>query len=410
MKHWEFGPILRALKRNKVGALLIMLQIAVTMTIIVNGIFIIGERNTLMARESGVDEANSFHLLSYGYSADFNMDASIRADLDLIRGTVGVKNAVTINAIPISGGGWSMGLQTEPGAEHDATGVAIYMVDEQGLDTLDVALVAGENFTASDIRWRVPTTEGWPSLNIITIAMAEALFPDIPYEQVVGKTVYIDDDKPMIIKGIIDHLQAPWIGWDGLNRVMLSPEYLSSSSTGQVRYFIRTEPGLREQLMVELEETLATSQTGRIIRGVESMEETRTESYRNHAGIVGLLVAIMTVLTIVTALGIVGLANFSVNRRTKQIGTRRALGATKGAIMRYFLLENFMISTVGVVLGALLTVGLNIALVEFFALNRIDWYYVPVGMAALYIVGQLAVFGPARRAASISPAIATRTA
>jgi putative ABC transport system permease protein len=122
-----------------------------------------------------------------------------------------------------------------------------------------------------------------------------------------------------------------------------------------------------------------------------------------------ILTTVMVILTIVTALGIVGLASFSVNRRKKQIGTRRALGASQGAILRYFMLENFMISSVGVVLGAMLTIGLNVVLVNSFSLNAIDWYYIPLGMLILWLVGQIAVYGPARKAASIAPATATRT-
>ena len=114
-------------------------------------------------------------------------------------------------------------------------------------------------------------------------------------------------------------------------------------------------------------------------------------------------------LIAITSLGIVGLASFSVNRRTKQIGTRRALGASKAVILRYFMTENFLISLVGVLFGAALTVGLNIIMIEEFSLTRIAWYLIPVAMLMLLVVGQAAVFGPARRASSVPPAVATRT-
>ena len=117
----------------------------------------------------------------------------------------------------------------------------------------------------------------------------------------------------------------------------------------------------------------------------------------------------VVLLIVITSLGIVGLASFSVNRRTKQIGTRRALGATKVAILRYFMTENFIISLVGVAVGAALTIGLNIIMIETFSLTRISWYLVPVAMLMLLLVGQAAVFGPARRASSVPPAVATRT-
>jgi putative ABC transport system permease protein len=105
----------------------------------------------------------------------------------------------------------------------------------------------------------------------------------------------------------------------------------------------------------------------------------------------------------------VGLASFSVNRRTRQIGTRRALGASRVAILRYFMTENFIISLAGVLIGAALTIGLNMVMIETFSLTRVAWYLVPTAMLMLCLVGQIAVFGPAKRASSVPPAVATRT-
>ena len=86
----------------------------------------------------------------------------------------------------------------------------------------------------------------------------------------------------------------------------------------------------------------------------------------------------------------------------------RALGATRVAILRYFMLENFLVSGVGVAGGAILAVGLNIWMVQTFDLARIAWYIVPAAMLTLWVVGQAAVYGPARRASLVPPAVATR--
>lgn len=117
----------------------------------------------------------------------------------------------------------------------------------------------------------------------------------------------------------------------------------------------------------------------------------------------------IVILTLITAFGIVGLAMFSINRRRRQIGTRRALGATQLQVMRYFMLENFLISTLGVVIGAIAAVGLNVWLVSKFELAPLQPQLLVVGVLTLYLVGQLAVFYPARKAAAISPATATRS-
>lgn len=405
-ENWEVGPILRALLQNKVGAILIALQIAFTMTIVVNAIYIIHERSEQMKRPSGIDEANSFYLSSVGFTHDFNTLVTIKEDLNLIRSLEGVVDAIQINAIPMSNSGWSMGLQTQPGAEFDGTGSAVYMVDEHALNTLDVALVAGENFSPTDIQTRVASQNHWPDKVIITLAMANRLFPDDGLGAL-GKTVYINDIEPMIITGIIDKLQAPWVGWDNVDNVILTPEIRDAETS---RYFIRTKPGQRDRIMTEVERLLAKSNTGRIVRDMRSIDETRVRAYRDNSAMIRILVTVMVVLVIVTGLGIVGLASFSVNQRKKQIGTRRALGASQQAIVRYFMLENLLISTVGVVLGAMLTIGLNIVLVDVFSLNPMTWYYIPLGMLALWVVGQLAVYGPAKKAANIPPALATRNA
>ena len=139
------------------------------------------------------------------------------------------------------------------------------------------------------------------------------------------------------------------------------------------------------------------------------MNEVRKRSYLGDAGMIKMLSFIVVLLTGITGFGIVGLASFSVTRRTRQIGVRRALGATQSAILRYFMIENFIISSVGIIFGGILAVALNILMVQAFSLTPMAWYVVPLAMIALWIVGQLAVAGPARRASNISPAIATRS-
>jgi len=401
----EFGPIWRAMLRNKTGAVLIALQMAVTMAIMVNAVSIMQERSRMMARPSGIDEHNIFAISSIGFAADFNERAAIEADLAGIRAMPGVIDAIQSNSMPLSGGGWSMSLQTEPGEEIDGTGVAVYFVDEHGLNTFGLNLRSGENFSETDIVWRERSDTQWPDKTIITRAMAEALFPDEP-DSALGKTVYINSDEPLTITGIIETMQAPWNGWDGVERVMLVPNHTLFNGT---RYIIRTEPGKRDELMPQVEKFLADSNKSRIVRSMRTMDETRERSYRQDASMIKILTFTIILLITITSLGIVGLASFSVNRRTRQIGTRRALGATRTAILQYFMTENFLISLVGVVIGAALTIGLNIVMIEAFSLTRIAWYLVPVAMLLLLAVGQAAVFGPARKASTVPPAVATRT-
>jgi len=400
----ELGPIWRAILRNKGSYVLIALQIAVTMAIMVNSIAIMQERSSQMGRPSGVDEDNIFTLKSVSFVPDVDKRALIDADLDMLRSTPGVIDAFSSNSFPLRGGGWSMGLQLEPGTGIDGVGTAIYFSDEHAIDTFGTNLLEGENFASDEVTWNDEESSQWPGTAIVSRALADALFPD-EEGSVVGKTVYINDDNPVKIVGIVDRLQAPWDGWDNVENSMLVP---SRRDSDMVRYIVRTEPGYREELMPQLEEKLAENKD-RIIEQVRTMNEVRARSYLGDAAMIKMLSFIVVLLAGITGFGIVGLASFSVSRRTRQIGVRRALGATRTAILRYFMIENFIISGVGIIVGGILAVALNIVMVQAFSLTPLAWYVVPIAMIVLWLVGQAAVAGPARRASNISPAIATRS-
>ena len=122
-----------------------------------------------------------------------------------------------------------------------------------------------------------------------------------------------------------------------------------------------------------------------------------------------ILSIVISLLIGLTALVIVGLSSFHVTQRTKQIGTRRALGARRVDIIRQFMLENWLITSAGAVLGIVLTVVVAYWLEVSFALPRLDWRYLPAGVFALWVLSSLAVIEPARRAACVPPAVATRS-
>ena len=404
----DIGPIWRAMLRNKAGFVLIALQVAVTLTIMVNAIGIIQERSGRMDRDSGIDEANTFAFASVLFT-DYEREQRkvlIDEDLDLIRNVPGVINAVASNSFPLRQGGWSMGVALEPGNQGpQSVGTAIYFVDEHGAETFDVDVIDGRNFTPEQVTWSIENDNTWPAYGMITEALGKEMWPDEDGSYV-GKVIYINDTDPVNIVGVVDTLQAPWESWTGVERSMLVPQRRPS---GFLRYIVRAEPGMRDKLMPEIEAMLAASNKDRIIRDMTTMENVRKLAYVGDAALVKILSFIVVLLTIITALGIVGLSSFNVSRRTRQIGIRRALGATKPAIVRYFMIENTIVSAIGLTVGSALAIGLNIFMVEAFSLEPLAWYVIPAGAIILWVVGQLSVAGPARRASNITPAIATRS-
>jgi putative ABC transport system permease protein len=352
----DFGPIFRTLLRNKLGALLIALQIALTLAVVTNAAYIIGQRADDVARPSGLDEANTAIFHTTLFDSNVDQQQLRRDDLDALRNLPGVVAAVPIQSVPISGSGWGEDYYTTPEMTSDESiNFGMFMVDEHGLDTLDLEMLGGRNFRPEEMTLRSLESFESPRVTIVSQALADALFPD---GDALGKTVYDEPngEKPMEIIGIYDHMQNAWPHSDNVNRTALIPAYANFG--GQMMYLVRAEPGQRDAVMAAGEAYLAKNRS-RIVEHVRSYEEQKRRTYDGDIAMITLMSAVITVLAAVTGLGIVGLAWFSVTQRRKQIGTRRALGATRLDIVRYFMVENWMITSIGIVIGIVGAVTLN---------------------------------------------------
>ena len=127
----EIRPIISALMRSKVALILIGLQIALTLAIVCNALFIISQRIETMNRPSGMNEADTFRITSNGFGANFNTKNAFAEDLAMIRGLPGVADASPMNTTPMADSGWSEAIMMAPGQKVATTGAAIYFVDEQ---------------------------------------------------------------------------------------------------------------------------------------------------------------------------------------------------------------------------------------------------------------------------------------
>jgi putative ABC transport system permease protein len=407
----EIRPIISALMRSKVALVLIGLQIALTLAIVCNALFIINQRIERTARPSGMDEANTFIVGSNGFGASFNVKNTIAEDLALLRSLPGVKAAAPVNSVPMYGSGWGMGASLTPDQKISNTSAAYYFMDDQGLDAYGLKLIAGRNFKPDEITVRDRNSDGWTASLIITKALADKLFPG---EDAVGKQFYVQQKQPLrTVVGVVERMQVPWPSYvvrgdpNSVEYAMLVPQILASGNSSH--YLIKAAPGRRDELMKTVETKLAETNHSRIVRGTKSIQQVRLDCYRSDRAMMVILGLVIACLLTITALGIVGMASFWVTQRTKQIGTRRALGATRASILRYFLTENFLITSGGLVLGAVLAYVFSFWMMTHYQATLLPWHYVPIGFLCLWLLGQLAVLGPATRASRVPPAVATRS-
>jgi putative ABC transport system permease protein len=399
----DIRPILSSLRRSPTGAILVALQIALALAITVNSLFIMVQRLELMNRDPGLDVANIFFVAWVPSSDRFQGEATMREDLTILRSLPGVAAATTVNALPLSGGGSSTSMYTEPGEKGKRGDMNYFQVDEQGLATLGVRLVEGRNFDAATVRKLERNTTVGPAEIIVTRELAREWFPD---GSALGKTVYSGLSQPATIVGVIDRMHGSWPGWDKVGNVALFPVIADEQ---YARYMVRARPGQREAAMQQAEDALGKVDNGRVILRVSSLEYVARATYADDRAMAVYLAVVIALLLGIAALGIFGLAAFNVSSRTRQIGTRRAVGARRRDILRHFMVENWLITSVGVVLGCVLALVLGYWLSTTFELPRLKLYYLVFGVVILWTVSLAAALRPARRASVVSPAIATRT-
>ncbi|MDP9008940.1 MAG: ABC transporter permease [Pseudomonadota bacterium] len=405
----ELRPILVAMRRNKVGAIIIAVQIAITLAILCNGLFIVEQQITLSERPTGADESNVFVISNQWVGDPPNLSALLQADLAGLRTLPGVIDAFASNSFPLSNSGTSGGIKLTPDQKEPTAQTAVYFADEHALQSLGLNLIAGRNFNSDEIADKVGFNDLTPPASvIITKALAEKLFPG---KSALGQSIIMQPENHTIrIIGIVGRLQVPWVeSWSTKfnDNSILEPFRLVAP---YVLYIVRTQPGQLRTVLKTAEKKLFDLNRGRIMERSRSLTDARVEVYRDHRGLAVILGVVCAALVVVTAFGIVGLTSYWVAQRRRQIGIRRALGATRHAIIQYFQTENLLIAGAGAAIGVALALSLNLWMVNAFAMQRLHTSYALVGAIVVMILGQAAVLWPAFKAASIPPALATRAA
>jgi len=408
----QIRPILTALRRHKAGTVLITLQIALTLAIVCNALFIIHARLASLSEVSGVDESSVF-VIKNQWATEWptaQVDAQVQADLLALRQLPAVRDASPANGYPLQGGGWDNFVTLTPEQTQPTTDSAVYTGDEHFIDTLGVKLVAGRNFRPDEVMVMGTQQAVTPPTVIVSKALADRLFPG---GNALGKSFYAMGATPSTIIGIVDPLHRQGVSqWNKAyaGQSLIWP--IRSADSRGLYYIVRAKPGQLADAMREAPKALYAQSRLRIIDakdGIQNYATIRHKVYDSDRGMAILMGIICVVLLAITAAGIVGLTSFWVGQRRKQIGVRRALGAKQRDILAYFLTENFLISTAGVTLGIVLAFAFNLWTVTRFALDRMSLAYVGVGVIVLLLLGQGAVLAPALRASRVSPVEATRS-
>lgn len=407
-------PIVRALRSHRAAAMLLALEIALTLAVLCNLLFIVAGNLQRARTPTGAKEADIAVIQSIGVIGEDN-PGNAGSNLATLQSVPGVA-AAAFGSPPLWGVD-RIGLFASPDAEQPLA--RAYMFNgSQGLNrTLGTRVVEGRDLQDAELPGVMAmfgdTSEGAADTRqlpaLLTTALARRLYPS---QSALGQVLYTSMwGTPISLRvvGVIAPLRAKITGHPDDAMAVLAEFKVAGEGFGG-GYVFRSQPGQLSQALPLAAKAMQQANPGHVQQMVKTMAQLRDDEFSSDRALNRMLVGIMAILLTVTALGVGGLASFWVQQRTKQIGIRRALGATRRDILRYFQVENFLIVGAGVGLGALLAFALNQWLMQRFELERLSATPVIAAIVSMWLLGQLAVLGPALRAASIPPVVATRSA
>lgn len=403
----QLRPIVSTLRRHRTAALLIVIEIALTCAIVCNAVFLISNRIERLQFGSGVADRELVELGIRSIGKADNAVAGTREDLAALRALPGVLGAGVMSVIPYGNQMRVSGISLLPDQPTPTIQAAMYSGDTGVPALLGLKLVAGRDFNSDEIvdQAVADKDDDYHYAGVlVTQAVAQRLFPD---GGAVGKAIYIFGNSPLRIVGVVERLVTPdpeHADQTDLYSVILPVRPTFDDGT----YVLRADPAQRNSVLKLAAAALDRVDPHRVAQAHSTLEDLRGEFYKADVAMVWLLAGVCVALLVVTAFGIVGLASFWVQQRTRMIGTRRALGATRGQILRYFQTENLLLTTAGIALGMLGAFAVNHWLMTQYELPRLPLVYLPLGALTLWALGQLAVLAPARRAAALAPAHAMR--
>ncbi len=279
-------------------------------------------------------------------------------------------------------------------------------VDEDYIFTAGYEIEKGRNFTSGDVRENASTV-------IIGADVAREAFEK--NQDPLNRFISVGNGRYRVVGVLKSRGNSGNMGTD---RTCLIPysnvrQYFSRP---QMQYSINVMPSRPEMLDVSVSEAEGVF---RRVRGLDARDESDfniTQSDQLAQMLIEnmkMVTMAATIIGLITLMGaVIGLMNImlvSVTERTKEIGTRKALGAKSVMIKRQFLYEAIVIGQMGAVVGILLGIvignGVSLAIDSSFI---IPWMWIFTGIVLCFIVGIVSGYFPAVKASKLDPILALR--
>ena len=309
----------------------------------------------------------------------------------------GVTSVALAQNLPFQGGiARSVLLEGNESSEQNRTLVQVNVISPRYLQTVGIPVLSGRDFTAQD-------TKDTPLVVIVNETMAEKFFPK---GDAVGRRFrFFGDTADSTIVGIARNAK-----YNGLVEEPQPFIYqpMRQAYTPAVSLLVRTK-GEATQIASSARALISELDPRLSILRMQTLGEQVDLVLAPNRVVVVLLSVFGGLALLLAAIGLYGVASYSVTQRTREIGIRMALGASRRAVLRLVLLQGLVLVAVGVVAGvalaALLAQSVRGLLV---GVQPTDPLTFVITAALLLGVAVLASYVPARRAMQIDPLVALR--
>jgi putative ABC transport system permease protein len=405
--------IWKTLWRGPTGPLLLSAQAALSLMIFANVAFIVDARLDATERSTGMDITNVLWIESDGQGKDYDQQSTVKFDLEYLNRLPGVAGATVSNSLPQTRGWLRSLISADPDLKTNKRSAFVYQTNEKIIDVLGLHIIAGRMFNPDTVLPVPPHDENkhraFGSEVVITESLAVKLFGSS--ERALAKPAYFSilEGGSATIVGVVKLLQSapPLNTGDIVYDVVLTPAIPPGPDAF---YLVRTETAMMGSVVARIRKELGPMQPYRTLYAIETLAATAAQARATDRTDAVILAILCSLVLAVTMLGLFGFASYAVSSRTKEIGTRRAIGATRSDILKLFLMENWLITTVGIAAGSVMTLAFSLQLRFLLELPRLPLIFLVGSMVLLWVGGLLAAFVPAMRGAAVTPAVATRVA
>jgi putative ABC transport system permease protein len=359
-----------------------------------------------IAQATGLDNENILIMSTHPTSGSYRDHDYYRSiateDMAKLSQLPGVNRVSVVNQLPIATSGTVTNIYDLDNPEQDK--IDKYLKDVKNIITQE-HLVDAMGFTILEGRFLTKDDQldfgSEEKRNIvITNSLKRALYGD---ESAIGQ----ETNNGFIVGVIKDIILDPTLPADKqyglfINSIM---EYIFIGRF----YVLNVEPQQMASVRSQVGETILAVQAERDIFRVFTMQEHLKRFYRDDKGLADLFLLLCGLMLFITAISSYAYSQFHVSRQQKFIGIRRALGARKKDILFYVLTENWLVYSMGCILGGIVAIGFNVLLSQYITLSKPGIVLILLATGVIFISGTVATWFPAVRTSNIPPVLATKT-